>query len=327
MIKKIVKLMFGALMVMAVSSCASTEVEEPVEPPKPEPKPVVIEKPAAKDKVTTLTKHFGDMLWEIKGADKDGNDSNIYLFGTISAADNRIYPVADNVVSALNHSDRVYSELSLADFNNSKKSNLDNDDGILDYSDTDKNTFSILTAEECQWMLDNMGLGILSYSVVEPWVFYDSLVDFQMKKTGLSSDKENKTYFYDKSASLGKPVEAIETLESNKSLDVYGNRDDQMNLVKGFIDEHIENPDVSANLVKKLYQSYVVGDDVTFTETLNKITKNNPGIVEYKNNNVMANKIVQILNEGGTSFIFADITRLVGDNSVFDILRSNEIIK
>ena len=348
MIKKIIKIMICSLVVFTLASCASTEVEQqpapvpaPVVPePAPEPEPIpepeipepeleptpVPEVPVVK-KENIVTKHFGDMLWEIKGTDKNGNDGNIFFFGTISAGDNRIFPIPENVVAALNHSDRVFSELSLEDYNKAKSSSkYDNLSNNNDYVGN-KNIYSVISEEECQWLLDNMGLGVLVYSVIEPWEVYDSLFNYQMKKTGLTTDKENKTYFYDKSASLGKTVEALELPEDIVIKDVYGDWNNQASNVKDFIDAHIQYPDVSANLVKKIYQAYVVGDEVTFTETLDKIFKNKGTSFGGKNNDALADKIGQILADGGSSFIFIDITRLVGDNSVFVSLKNKGIIK
>lgn len=345
MIKKITNLLLTVLVVSILASCASTEVEqepvpapapvvpepEPIPEPEPEPTPEISspvpEIPVVK-KENTVTKHFGDMLWEIKGTDKNGNEGNIFFFGTISAGDNRIFPVPENVISALNHSDRVFSELSFEDYNKVKSSSkydkLSNDSFN---NDSDKNIYSVISEEECQWLIDNMGLGVLVYSVIEPWEVYDSLFNYQMKKTGLSSDKENKTYFYDKSASLGKTVEALELPENIVIKDVYGDWNNQATNVKDFIDAHIQYPDVSANLVKKIYQAYVVGDEVTFTETLAKVFKNKEDVFGDKNNDALADKIGEILADGGSSFVFIDITRLVGDNSVFVSLKNKGIIK
>lgn len=334
MVRKILKLIGAAFFIGTLASCASTEVEQQPAPVAPAPEPQVEENevPVKAGSEATVTKHYGTMMWEIKGLDKNGNNANIFLFGTIEAADNRIYPVGDNVISALKHADRVFSELSLNDFKNAKNNDKKRD-GLaeknnVDY-DSDKNIFSVMSKEECQWLLDNMGMGVLVYSVIEPFEVYDSLFDFQMKKTGLTADKENKSFFYNKSGSLGKTVEALEGPEGQGANigKGAGSRQEQINSVKDFIDAHIKYPDLSANTIKKLYQAYVVGDDVTFSETLNVVLKNNKDLVSVKDNNAMADKIGEILAGGGSSFIFADITRLVGDDSVFSVLRNKGIIK
>lgn len=314
MIKKILNFLTVIFLAIAVSSCASVPAEK---------------------KAATLEKYDGDMFWEIEGIDNQGNPSKIYVLGTIHVADDRIYPVSENILDAFYSADRVYAELAAKDLElvpilmtTRIFSSMEKEQERIEA--TGKYFTDYLTEEENNWLKTNFSEDMLNQlKLCEPWVLFNTFNNLVLQQTDLVADKGYDMYFYNLSKLNNKEVLGLDKVKVQLDLISYGDWDTQLEMVKNFIDESIEDPNGELKGLNELYELYILGEDgPALQEFYAKEEADEPEYYEdYKKaliierNIVWAEKFKTLLAEGGITFVFAGTGHFTDDDSVFELMR------
>lgn len=320
MFKKLSHLFLSALILLSLVSCASTKVEEQ------SGKPV-------------LTKAENALFWTINGQDKEGKPSTLYVLGTFHAGDDRIYPLADNIEKAFKSSDRYYSEIKSTDYTNMMTYTLarmaqSHDREIALIEKTGKTYLDSFTPEQIAFLVYLLqSEEVLNQQAqFEPWVllnfvssvpiFISGVLDPTKGLDGILINRLNE----EKKESLG-----LDTLDSQFAILEFGSRKEQIEAIKGTLDDLIKNSqEIITNMIS-LYEAYLKGNEEEFLKAIENEEKEKPTSYEKKltkavyndRNEKWAKTFETLLNEGGETFIFAGSAHFVGDDNVFSYMRKN----
>ncbi len=271
------------------------------------------------------------MFWKIEGTDVNGNPSAVYIQGTFHLADDRIYPVAENVINAFESADRIAAELSAEDMENMQQ--LYTEKLIQSYNDAaGRNVAEELTDEELQFLLTLIPEETLSQlCIFEPWVLNNTLSSLLYIDTDLYTDKGLDFYFIARANEENRKIIALDTVKLQLDVLSYGNYEYQINSLKNMISE-LKDSDELMEITSAMYEAYVSDDITFFTELLNESEQSSADAISSdeedsymkvlleNRNRSWAEQIVSFINQGGTTFIFSGAAHFLGDNSVFAIL-------
>lgn len=325
MIKKMCGLLTSALMafafVVALSSCVSTSVESSI----PE-----------------LTKYDDALLWEINGTDSEGNSSKLYVLGTIHFGDDRLYPLPQSVESAFESSDKYVAELSSEDFGKMVPELVARQVASMGRetaraAETGKPLLSYFTEDEINFFIQVYGsIEIVNQlALFEPWVLMSGLTVLPAAYSGLDATKGIDPYLINKAGENNKKVEGLDTLDIQLDLLEFGDWDTQLAMTKDLLKELMDDPDVAGKEMAELYDTYLTYDENLLAEVMaaDYESETEAYAKEYHDemfvarNTAWANKFVEYLEQGGTTFIFAGAGHFVGEDSVFNIMKANNTLK
>ena len=321
MIKKLFNVIAAAFFIFAVTSCASTSVE---------------------NNIATIKKYDDAMFWEINGYDSKGEPSKLYVLGTIHVGDDRLYPLPDFVEDGFSESDKIVSELSDEDWNNMLPETIalqvqssKNEAAI--YAETGKTLLDELSKDEIDFLVSVLGNIEMVYAMAsfEPWVLLSALSVLPIQITKLDPGKGIDGKLVAKAASLGKNVEGLDTLETQFGVITYGDRETQLLMLHDLLKDYMEDLQGCGQELIDLYEAYLNADEDKLTHLLIDEAKEDDseyGDDYYKalfldRNSDWAEKFSNYINDGGTTFVFAGCGHFVGDDSVFNIMRADNILK
>ena len=311
MFKKLFNLFAIAFIAITITSCASN---------------AILKEPA------TLTKYDNEMFWEINATDKNGEPSKIYVLGTIHAADDRLYPISENIVEAFINADALYGEISTEDNNKILQETMSrqmesNKRELARIEETGKKYSDYLTEDQKALAAALLGgpQGLAQMEMFEPWVLNTVLTTVPMAASGLDPMKSLDMVLAQQAASEGRTVLGLDTLETQFAIIEYGDWETQLFMLQEALDDILENQTDSGKDIKELYEVYLTGDEGKMEDVMSEqLSKDTSEIAEKYNymvfterNTDWANKFANMLNEGGTTFIFAGCGHFVGDDSVF----------
>ena len=306
-----------AILALGFFSCATTKVPE----------------------VPVLSKYDDMMFWKIEGADANGKLSTIYVLGTIHVGDERLYPLPQEIAQAYGKADKVYGEISSQGWKNlvtklsfrmqdsqKEATKIEAERGIAWY-DT-------LTDEQQKFLEEKLGKNIVdSQKIYMPWVLYSAVSNLTLQGTDLSSNYAYDTHFITVSNNYGIEMFGLDDLEVQLDIMSYGDIDIQMDMMTSTIDEMLKDENAAIEETKKLYETYLSGDENALAaclfDDMEKEIAEEPYMVEYydllftERNTNWAETFAELLNEGGTTFVFAGSGHFVGNNSVFSIMKEN----
>lgn len=280
-----------------------------------------------------ITKHENSMFWTIDSTDRQGSPSRIYVLGTIHLADETLYPVPDYILEAWEDADVVYGEISskdwstyMAQFTSFLMLSAINDGFDIEDELSDEDIALIKKT-----------LGIANYNnfkKFEPWVMSTTLSGQALKSNKLSAEYSYDIFFIKKANEEGIEMLGLDPLKTQLEVLSYGNRDDQIKLLKDAV-ESLKDLKTAVNDVEKLYEAYTTGDTEYFTKAyFSQLEKEIERETVYKGyyeamlinrNRKWAKKFKDILDEGGVTFIFAGAGHFTGNDSVFEMLKKDSM--
>ncbi len=289
-----------------------------------------------KETKATLSKQPERMFWKITGTDANGLPSTVYIQGTFHLADDRAYPLADQVLDAWDSADRLVGEVSLADYASLPteiqtlviKSYLNaKGQNILDkLSDEQIETLNSYLSEE---MAEQM-------AIFEPWCMTTTLSGMLYTESGLSPELGLDNLFIEQAVEEERDIEGLDELQTQLDVLCYGDYDTQLAMLQEMLDE-LNDPTEINEFTNALYEAYLADDVTEITklfETEEKMEKAAQPFYEdyYKTvyadrNEDWARDITSYLQQGGTTFIFAGAAHWLGDKSVFSYLRKMGTIR
>lgn len=274
-----------------------------------------------KSRDVVLVEHPERMFWEIK----KGNAS-IFVLGTIHAADERFYPLEENVLKAFDSADRLVSELGLFDagLQQAQTAKLFLEDMNLDKT---KHLNNFLTDEEQNYLVTMFGDDVKQLYVFDPWVLTLALTELIIQQADVEAENGIDLNLMARAEAQKRNIEALETIEFQLNLFRNPSFDQQLELLKSTLAELINNGKATVNDLKKLMQFYLSNNreelgkllhDTELPKGLSPATNKTFNDAMYKNRNVdWAKKFYEYLNAGGKTFVFAGAGHFVGDENVF----------
>lgn len=282
----------------------------------------------------TLTQRNERMFWEINGIDAQGNPSTVFIQGTFHLADERVFPIADNVLVAWAECDRLVGEISTegwANYNSSLQNRI-----MASSLTGGQNVKDDLTKEELDFINNLIGEEMVNQlSPQKPWILTTILDQILLQSTGFNLEYGYDMNFIAFANQYGKYMEGLDDLELQLDLIEYGTREDQIMLLKDTI-KGLQDIESTLAELFEMYEAFVNDDRVRMGEiTDSSIEKSIAENKNYQNyyeemftnrNKDWAKKIESYLNEGGTTFIFAGCGHFTGKNNVFDFMKKNGTI-
>lgn len=270
-----------------------------------------------------LIKHTERMFWEVKKG-----DTSIYVLGTIHVADKDFYPLEDKILEAFDKADRRVSELGgkkemetlqeklqirmLQNFNISPEKDLSN----------------FLSEDEINVVIQELGTVAAPLFKFNPWILALALNQVVYTKAGL--DPQNGIDMYLLNRADKKEIEALESIDEQLDILSSGSFEEQLKVLKETIDE-LQNTDKTIDSLTKLKKLYLENNSEELKDFIGSLLDISDGISQdalLKDRNIVwADKFEEYLNKGGTTFVFAGLAHFLGEDSVFELMRTKGILE
>lgn len=268
-------------------------------------------------------------MWEVTSKDSKGK---LYLFGSIHAADDSIYPLPSFVTEAFDKSDYLAVECDIVAFENDFKKQLEMSTSLA-YTDgtTIKDHIDEETYDKLKKILSDNDSYLSVYDSMKPAMWISLLDNIVMKKSGLSSDNGLDANFLNKAKKVKKKILEVESVEFQMAM-LNGFSDDTTNLLlKSYTTQTL---DEQAKSLNELYTAWKSGD----IDTLYRIgggsvdasvsTKEKELYNEYNKqmltnrNNGMVTKAQQYLSENKKCFYVVGAMHMVGKDGIVEQLKA-----
>jgi len=270
-----------------------------------------------------LIKHTERMFWEVKKG-----DTSIYVLGTIHVADKDFYPLEDKILEAFDKADRRVSELGgkkeiemvqaklqirmLKNFNISPEKDLSN----------------FLSEDEINVVIQELGTVAAPLFKFNPWILALALNQVVYTKAGL--DPQNGIDMHLLNRADKKEIEALESIDEQLDILSSGSFEEQLKVLKETIDE-LQNTDKTIDSLTKLKKLYLENNSEELKDFIGSLLDISDGISQdalLKDRNIVwADKFEEYLNKGGTTFVFAGLAHFLGEDSVFELMRTKGILE
>lgn len=278
----------------------------------------------AKQEAETVPNQYSTPL--LIEATKEGTDSKLYLFGSIHAADETLYPLPDYVLNAYKESDAIAVEFDLIEFTK----DLSNQIELLSkfvYTDekTIQDDIDEETYEKSVEILKEAGLYNMMMDNYKPIMWQSLLENAAMASSNLDEQYGVDNHFLKTAKEDDKKIIELESAQAQYDI-LLGFKDDvQVQLLKSSLNSYEE----SVNDLKKLYDFYKKGDKEELEGLLFKEDEKEDKYLEEYNKKLITErneKMAKILNDitkkDETVFCTVGLAHIIGDGGIADILES-----
>ena len=271
-----------------------------------------------KEKGIRRTKHYTFI--------KDGYNSKLYLFGSIHAADDTMYPLSDRIINAYQDSDYVAAEFDLIEYMNDMSSQIS---GILPFMYSNnksiKDDISDDLYKKVQVILEDADLYSSLYDRYKPIIWMSLVENAVINNSALDEQKGIDMYFLNKAKEDKKEI--IELESANYQYGILSSFDIPMQVY--LLEESVNNYDASLNQMKDLYELYKKGNK----EDLENLLFSDEEMNEY--DKIYNNALITVRNEKMTKlleeyfaqdkniFCTVGLAHIIGDNGIANLLKQD----
>lgn len=271
-----------------------------------------------------LIKHPERMFWEIK---KD--ETSIYVLGTIHFADKDFYPLEDKILETFDKADRLVSELGGLSEMNSLEEKFRSKMFQSANFNPEKDLSNFLSEDEINVVKQELGENItVSLFKFNPWILTMTLSQTLYTKADL--DPENGIDMHLIKRADKRKIEALESIDEQLDILSSGTFEEQVNDLKKTIAE-LQNADKTLELLTKIKKLYLENNDKELKDFIGSLLDMSEGLSQdalLKNRNIVwAEKFEEYLDEGGKTFVFAGLAHFLGEDSVFEQMRSKGVLE
>ncbi len=254
---------------------------------------------------------------------KDGNDNELYLFGSIHVADDRAYPMDDVIMDAYKKSEALVVEFDLVAY--SKNINVQMEDVKLMLCDPGKTIKDYIQPEVydklIKYMKDNK-IYSKAYEMYKPAFFYSLLTNVTVDKSGLDANKGIDMYFLTQAHKDKKEIIELET-STFQTQTLLGLSDD---LYSFMINEIVTDDSIEVKNLKKMYEAWLEGNieellaieeesEEVPEDLLDDFAEYNK-LLESSRNVGMLDKVKQRFENGENIFVVVGAAHIVGDEGL-----------
>lgn len=279
------------------------------------------------------------LLYEVT---KNDEDTKIYLFGSIHAADDRAYPMQDKIVEAYNNSEYLAVELDLIALQ--KDLNMQFELVMSFLCENGKTLKDYLSDEGYEiiikYMKDN-GIYNEIYEMYRPGLIYSLISNVTVDKSKLDVNKGIDMYFLSEAKDDNKQILEIESAQMQYNLlasmpdelyefiilsyiaqeeqEVKGLKDLYEGWLEGNIDGLIDNNDDLD--IDKIKEGLTEEEKVEFDKSLELLNTFNDALINNRNTD-MTSVVDNYFKEGKNVFVVVGAAHIVGENGL-----ANELAK
>lgn len=257
---------------------------------------------------------------------KEGQSNKLYLFGSIHAADDTMYPLSDNIMKAYKDSDYLAVEFDLVTYMNDLSSQMrdilpfmyDNDKSIKDDISDElyKSTEEILKAA---------GLYSSLYDRYKPIIWQTLIENAVISDTGLDELKGIDMYFLNLAHEDEKEI--IELESANYQYGILSGFDMAMQVY--LLEESVNNYSDSLYNMKELYELYKKGNKDELEAFLfiedegNEYDQiYNDALITIRNQNMTKN-LEEYFAQDKNIFCIVGLAHIIGENGIADLLEKD----
>lgn len=255
---------------------------------------------------------------------KEGTNNKLYLFGSIHAGDESMYPLPDYVMDAYKESELLTVEFDLIEYQQDTELQVNsmakflNPGGksIIDYigKDSYNKALEILESVTPYNELYDYYSPIMWQMLIENAVILDS---------NLFGNFGVDLNFLERAKKDNKEILELETAEFQYDLLSGFDYETQVYLLK----KAINNYDDAKDNMKKLYELYKRGNKEDLEKHVFSETEEpNKAIIEYndklitKRNKAMADGLLEVFDDGKNVFCTVGLAHIIGENGIADLL-------
>ncbi len=260
---------------------------------------------------------------------KEGTENKLYLFGSIHAGDESLYPLPDYVLNAYQNSDAIAVEFDLVEFTKDLSNQMQllsqfvYTDGtkITDYIENDTYTKGVA-------LLKSAGLYTSMMDHYKPIMWQSLLENVAMIDAGLNENYGIDQYFLKLAKSNNKNIIELESAEYQYNMLLGFDMDMQVYL----LEESIKQMDEAKENMIALYDLYKKGNKedleklVFEEETSDSYTEQyNNELITVRNQN-MTKALEKTFVEGKNVFCTVGLAHIIGEGGIADLLEEKGYI-
>ncbi len=273
------------------------------------------------------------LLYEVT---KNDEDTKLYLFGSIHAADDRAYPMQDKIMEAYNSSEYLAVELDLIALQKDLNMQFElvmsflceNGKKLKDYLSPDGYETII------KYMKDN-DIYNESYEMYRPGLIYSLISNVTVEKSKLDVSKGIDMYFLSEAKNDKKQILEIESAQmqynllasmpdelyefiilsyiSQENQEVEELVDLYESWLKGNVDDFIDNNDDLD--IDKIKEGLTEEEKIEFDKTLELLNTFNDAMINNRNTD-MTDVVDNYFKEGKNVFVVVGVAHIVGENGL-----------
>lgn len=262
----------------------------------------------------TGDKHF---LWKVESESTSG-----YLFGSVHAGDESLYPLSPVIEEAFEASDLLIIEADVFSISPAEMQTLTLSKALYTDGRTLPEMLSNDQMKKLRTKLKEYGLTADRFSMFRPWFVAITITALGLKDLGISEEYGIDRYFYQK-AEGNKDIQGLETPRFQIELFAGMSEEEQL-LMLEYSFEEIENLEESFD---KMLNSWRTGDVDELEEILLKTRREEPRLerlfrVLFDDRNFsMSDSLEVYLGQGRPFFAVIGAGHLVGEVGIIEILK------
>jgi uncharacterized protein YbaP (TraB family) len=258
-------------------------------------------------------KHF---LWKVTGP-----KGVVYLLGTVHVAKPELYPLPAVIEERFKQADTLVEEVDLGEATNTAQHFI-LEEGTYPLTDTVANHLTEITSARLATYFENSGKEA-AIARMKPWLISLMILRLDTKRQGYDPALGLDKHFTDEARQAHKPVEGLETVES------------QLRLFSSLSDEFQDRLLLSSLLeseeggerIDQMLHAWQTGDADAMREILYRDARDYPQLKPLMKtmlddrNDAMTKQIEGFLRTPRTFFVAVGAGHLVGDRGILDQLR------
>lgn len=256
---------------------------------------------------------------------KEGVDNKLYLFGSIHAGDESLYPLPDYVMDAYKESEKIAVEFDIIEYQKDMDSQTKhltkfvnpNGGSIEEIIDTD-------TYNKAVDILSDAGLYFSVYDVYSPMMWQSLIENAVIKDAHLGSTFGIDNHFLELAKRDKKEIVELESADFQYDLLSGFDTETQVYLLKQSVLEY----DDAVRDMKELFDLYKKGDRKQLEDNLFKDSDNedvNKYLLEYndklitKRNQTMMESLEKMLTGSDDVFCTVGLAHIIGEGGIGDL--------
>lgn len=266
-------------------------------------------------------------LWKVtskNGQDKGPGMGTVYLLGSVHLLKHSDYPLSRKIEETFYSSGTVVFELDLAEISTDEARNTlslysqFHDDRTLEGS-LSKSTFA-----ELDKLFSARGMGIERAANLKPWYIATILAVSELAEMGFKPDYGVDVHFYTKAVTMGKDIQALETVEYQVALFNSMSMEDQDAFVRQTLREIRTMEDDFPDIVNAWKNGDTKGL-LKLLEQCEDFKETCRLIIDQRNRNWLP-RIEELLESESSSMVIAGAGHMVGKGGLLNLLREKGYI-
>ncbi|HEQ71792.1 MAG TPA: TraB/GumN family protein [Spirochaetia bacterium] len=251
------------------------------------------------------------------------NKTVMYFFGSIHLGSPDMYPLNDKILAAYEKSDNLVVEIDIIDIDTATVGALLKEHLMYKNPDSIDKHLTAAYRKKLETRLSALNLSLSALKVLKPVAMDLTITEFALKDMGYAGDNGIDLFFLNRALDDGKTVLELETYASQFSALASIPEDAQIFMLTKNLDEQ----DQLAGETRALIEAWKKGDIDQLYQLTMKDFKAEPKLAPVmkvlftERNQKMKQKLVELINKGGTYFVVVGAGHFAGPGSIIDLLQ------